>query len=266
MKSFRQFLLEKLILINNGARFGQIVIVLGGAGSGKGFAIKNFMENDKFKTLSVDNWKEALLKLCKDEKIKDPEICKLSLSNKFDVAKLHQIVKDRNIRNKVFDSIFGLERNKDVLPNIIFDITGKDINDITELAKLGKNSGYNTENIHIIYVLTNWKVAFKRNLQRERVVSPSVFLETTKGAIKTLLKIVAGELSSDDVDGSINIILNNPENMEFHNNSKTSIKDFTYLNLKQSSKPMKSSDELSYKIQTWIDNNAIPSSKIESDT
>ena len=34
---------EKLILYNNGAKYGQVVFLAGGAGSGKGFAISNFM-------------------------------------------------------------------------------------------------------------------------------------------------------------------------------------------------------------------------------
>ena len=50
---------EKLILFNNGARYGQIVFLAGGAGSGKGFAIKNFMEGNKFKIRDVDEWKKG---------------------------------------------------------------------------------------------------------------------------------------------------------------------------------------------------------------
>ena len=46
MEQYQQ-LEEKLIMFNNGARYGQIVFLAGGAGSGKGFALSNFMENDK---------------------------------------------------------------------------------------------------------------------------------------------------------------------------------------------------------------------------
>ena len=54
MLSFRQYLEEKLIMYNQGKRYGQIVFLAGGAGSGKGFAIKNFMEGEKFKIRDVD--------------------------------------------------------------------------------------------------------------------------------------------------------------------------------------------------------------------
>ena len=50
MLKFRQYLEEKLIMYGQGKRYGQIVFLAGGAGSGKGFAISNFMEkkNSRF--------------------------------------------------------------------------------------------------------------------------------------------------------------------------------------------------------------------------
>ena len=54
---------EKLILYNNGAPYGQIVFVGGGGGSGKGFAIKNFMQGELFKIRDVDALKIAFRQL-----------------------------------------------------------------------------------------------------------------------------------------------------------------------------------------------------------
>jgi hypothetical protein len=51
---FYQQLDEKLIMYNQGKRYGQVVFLAGGAGSGKGFAQKEFMEADKFKVFDVD--------------------------------------------------------------------------------------------------------------------------------------------------------------------------------------------------------------------
>lgn len=62
-EGFRQYLEEKLIIYNNGANYGQVVFLAGGAGSGKGFAITNFMQGDKFKVRDVDEWKQAFRKL-----------------------------------------------------------------------------------------------------------------------------------------------------------------------------------------------------------
>lgn len=63
MLSFSQFIQEKLIVLNGGAPYGQIVFLAGGGGSGKGFASANFMEINKFKVRDVDAMKAAFLEL-----------------------------------------------------------------------------------------------------------------------------------------------------------------------------------------------------------
>lgn len=264
MRSFKEFLLEKLIVLNNGAKYGQIVIVLGGTGSGKGFAISNFLENDKFKSINVDDWKEAFLKLCQRNKIEHPELCKLSLANKSDVAKLHQIIKDKGIKDKILDLLFSGEKAKETLPNLLFDITGKDFSDISEVAELAKGAGYDVKNIHVVYVLTQWKTAYQRNISRSRVVGGGIFIETHRGATQTLQKIVDGQLSSSIADGAINVILNNPENTEFYKGSKNTVKNFTYINLKKSSQPIKDNEEIISTIEKWIKTNA-PQSAIKQE-
>ena len=86
-----QYLEEKLIMYNQGKRYGQIVFLAGGAGSGKGFEISNFMEKEKFKIRDVDEWKKAFQKLA-DTTEKYPEIKGLKLKNPKDVYKLHMFV------------------------------------------------------------------------------------------------------------------------------------------------------------------------------
>ena len=54
---------EKQIIVGGGANYGQIVFLVGGAGSGKGFALKHFLQGTKFKVRDVDAWKAAFLKL-----------------------------------------------------------------------------------------------------------------------------------------------------------------------------------------------------------
>ena len=63
MKSFKSYidLIEKQIIIGKGKRYGQVVFMAGGAGSGKGFAIRNFIEGEKFKVRDVDEWKKSFI-------------------------------------------------------------------------------------------------------------------------------------------------------------------------------------------------------------
>ena len=56
---------EKLITFSNRAPYGQIVFMAGGAGSGKGFAIDNFIDAAGFKVRDVDEMKKAVANLNK---------------------------------------------------------------------------------------------------------------------------------------------------------------------------------------------------------
>ena len=99
MLTFSQYLQEKLIMYQQGKKYGQIVFLAGGAGSGKGFAIKNFMQGELFKIRDVDEWKKAFMKMA-DVKDKFPEIKGLNLKNPKDVYKMHMFVKKNGMTNK----------------------------------------------------------------------------------------------------------------------------------------------------------------------
>ena len=235
-----QELEEKLILFNNGKRYGQVVFMAGGAGSGKGFAIKNFMERDKFKVRDVDEWKKALIKLAK-AKNSDSELAKLNLRNPKDVFKLHSIVKDKGIKDKTLDLILN-NAKKDTLPNLLFDITMKDASDISDVAPKLVEAGYDAKNIHLVWILTNYKVAAKANKQRDRVVPEDVlYLSHQRAAQNMLQRIKAmtqySNLGRKTIDGQIHVVLNNRDKTEFYPNTKSPVvKDFAYITLKKSGK------------------------------
>ena len=123
MKSFKSFLTEKAIVVGNGARYSQVIFLAGGAGSGKGFAIQYFLEGNKFKVRDVDEWKKAFLKIAAIKR-KYPKLRRLNLRRPDDVAKLHDFVDKKGIKDKTLTLMLSQAR-KGRLPNIIFDITLK---------------------------------------------------------------------------------------------------------------------------------------------
>lgn len=252
---------EKQILFNGGKKYGQIVFLAGGAGSGKGFAIKNFLQGNEFKIRDVDEWKKAFLKLNK-ERGRFPEIADLNLRNTKDVFKLHQYVKDAGIKDKTLDALLS-DVSQDRLPNIIFDITLKEIGDITEVMPRLQEVGYEPKNIHIVWVLTNYRVAVTNNAGRERVVPEDILLKTHEGAAKTMYQIVSGSIPSG-IDGKVAVILNNRENTIFFDRPNSQgekvIKDFTYLTIKQEGKRPVKRKEVQQQVFDWIKNN-IPKTK-----
>ena len=89
---------EKMIVIGGGKKYGQIVFLAGGAGSGKGFARDNFLDAGKFKIRDVDELKQAFLTL-RDKNNLYPELKGLDLAKPKDVFKLHKFVKEKGIKD-----------------------------------------------------------------------------------------------------------------------------------------------------------------------
>lgn len=259
---------EKLIMYNQGKRYGQIVFLAGGAGSGKGFAIQNFMEGSKFKIRDVDEWKKAFIEIDKIKK-KYPEVRGLDLREPKDVFKLHMFVKKAGIKENTLkvmldDLVRSGAASKGTLPNIIFDITLKEIGDITEVLPQLKAVGYKPENIHVTWVLTNYHTAVKNNAGRARVVPGDILLKTHEGAAKTMSTIIKGKLPRG-INGAVNVILNNRENTIPWTDKdgkpiKTSaggivVKDFTYVNLKKEGKRFRKESDVQQQIYDWIKSN-----------
>ena len=119
---------EKLIVYSGGKKYGQIVFLAGGAGSGKGFASEKFMQKELFKVRDVDEWKKAFIKLSSEVK-RYSELKGLNLRNPDDVFKLHMAVKKMGIKGRSLQLLLRDVR-PDRLPNIMFDITFKDTDEI----------------------------------------------------------------------------------------------------------------------------------------
>jgi hypothetical protein len=235
---------EKLITYGSRKPYGQIVFMAGGAGSGKGFAISNFVDSASFKVRDVDEWKKAFMRL-DDLKKKYPEVRNLNLKNPDDVYKLHMFVKKLGVKDKTLLLMLS-QAEVGRLPNILFDVTLKDMGDITEVMPFLLKAGYEPKNIHLTWVLTSYHLAVVRNRDRERVVPDDILLNTHKGAAKTVHSILTKKLPKG-LNGRIDVILNNSEHTVFFQDNKgnkikvspkfkgtkTVVQDFLYLPIKK---------------------------------
>jgi len=269
-----ELLYEKLVVFNGGAKYGQIVFMSGGAGSGKGFASSTFMESEKFKIRDVDEWKKAYLALAK-LKNKFPEIRNLNLKNSKDVFELHKFVKKKGIKDRTLDLLLN-DARADRLPNIIFDITGKELNDFSDVLPNLEEAGYNPKNIHVAWVLTDYKVAYTANLTRDRVVPADVFLETHQGASKTMQGIINRGRLPFGMNGRFVVIMNNRNNtIMFKGGEKykgrtvtenaTGVKSFYYITVKDAGKPFRPEEKWKEELHKQIVDN-IPGGQDTIDT
>ena len=250
---------EKLIVYGGGKKYGQIVFLAGGAGSGKGFASEKFMQKDLFRVRDVDEWKKAFIKLSADMK-RYSELKGLNLRNPDDVFKLHMAVKKMGIKGRSLQLLLRDVR-PDRLPNIMFDITFKDTDEIDEAMPMLLRAGYQPRDIHITWVLTNYHIAVKQNKERDRVVPDDIMIGTHTGAATSMYNVIKGNLPRG-VDGQVNIVLNNKNNtIKFKSSEFTSdkkienVQDFEYFRLKREGQPIDTSEKAIHKVMTWVKSN-----------
>lgn len=207
-------LLEALITFGGKAYppFGNVVIMAGGAGSGKGF-VKDKLVGIEGKTFDVDALKTLASKTPKiqkrvqDEFNVDLEQLASDLKDPDNVFKLHQIIGDElkipDKRQKLFYSSV-LTAPAERKPNIIFDVTLKDLRKLEKITKSVQEIGYAKENIHIVWVVNDIEVAKAQNAKRDRTVPTEILVGTHRGASQTMADIVnMGTDLSKYMDGDI---------------------------------------------------------------
>jgi len=217
----------------------------GGAGSGKGFAIDNFIDAAGFKVRDVDEMKKAVGKLDQlgkfsvdkwykkyGKKLSDKPVkggglspkahieefvlgkglsisdISKDLKNPNNVASLHYIVDSMGLKDKWLISMLSGKNNKETLPNLLFDITAKKVSSITDVIKPLIANGYDSKNIHLIWVLTNFHVAIQANKERDRMVPEDILLQTHEGAGKSMWSVMT-KILPKGLNGRIDVILNN---------------------------------------------------------
>ena len=225
MKSFKFFseeaiaeqaemLMEKLITFGGKAypKFGNVLIMAGGAGSGKGF-IQDTLIGLEGKTFDPDELKKLAGKSplinqrVKDEFGVDLKDLGSKLKVPENVSKLHEIIGDAlNLPNRKKAAFFAsvMSAAADRKPNIIFDTTLKDATKLQKLSRQVMELGYEKKNIHIVWVVNDIEMAKKQNLTRPRVVPAEILVNTHRGASNTMGDILKmGEALRKYMDGDI---------------------------------------------------------------
>ena len=191
-------------------QFNQVVILAGGAGSGKGF-IKDNLVGIQGKTFDVDALKKAAMDsnlLFREKKIKDMN---LDLGNAADVKLLHAMVVElgleRKLKSTVFKSILATDPRRK--PNMIFDVTLKNVSKLKTITDAVKELGYDKENIHVVWVLTEIDVAIRQNMERERKVPVDILMDTHRGVATVMKGIFSGIIQARNyMDGKFVIVPN----------------------------------------------------------
>jgi len=207
-------LAEKLITFAGQAypKFGHVIIMAGGAGSGKGFVKDNLIgaegitfDVDVLKTMAAKT--PAIAKRVKDELGVDLEDLASNLKDPENVSRLHEIIGDYlQLDDKRLKTVYKsiIQAHPDRKPNLIFDVTLKDLRKLQNVTRQVKALGYKNESIHLVWVVNDIEVAKAQNLKRDRVVPAEILVNTHRGASQTMNDIVnMGKTLKNYMDGDI---------------------------------------------------------------
>ena len=202
---------EKLITFNNKAypKSGQIVIMCGGGGSGKGFVVSNVLGIDA-KILNVDDIKETLVKMKSDNPMSrqfketyGKYLDEVDMTIPEDVSNLHDFAQNNQLAKKMNNTLFKQQSTKKEKDNILFDVTLKEYPKLEDIAVLAGIGGYDINNIHLVWVLNNFETAKRQNQMRSRRVSDNILEGTHRGCAKQMLNILKYGRGHDIVGGDV---------------------------------------------------------------
>lgn len=266
-------LVEKLITFGGKAypKFGNVVIMAGGAGSGKGFVKDNLVGMEGF-TFDVDELKKvaartpAIVKKVKDETGHDLEYLakNMGVGNERNVSKVHELIGDYlNLDDKRKKVLYGsiLTAPAERKPNLIFDVTMKNMKQLTKYTYPIQDLGYDKKNIHIVWVVNDIEIAKAQNISRGkkpggRTVPTEILVDTHQGASNTMKSILnMGKDLAKYMDGDIVFAFNKikvDSDLSVSKRGGSFIKDANYVYVKKQGKPVTSVKDLGLDLRKKI--------------
>lgn len=164
------------------------------------------------------------------------DISQYDMKNPNHVTSLHHILSDKGIHDKRIEVFLNTVKNNDNKPNIIFDTTLSDYGKFSNIVNLSKDAGYKEENIHIVWVLTDFDVALKNNSGRDRVVPYIVFNDAHNGVSVTIKELLSDSEKLLGIDGDIILLFNTRKDTTLTKSDKggqyVSKSNYTYLKRK----------------------------------
>ena len=284
MKSFKFFteeflaeeaemIMEKLITFGGKAypKFGNIVIMAGGAGSGKGFVLSNLVGMEG-KTFDPDELKRLagksplINKKVKEEFGVDLKELGSKLNVPENVSKLHEIIGDVLQLTSKKEAVFFtsvLTADSARKPNIIFDTTLKDAGKLQKLSKQATDLGYDKKNIHIVWVVNDIQVALDQNARRSRTVPAEILINTHRGASNTMGDILRmGKTLRKYMDGDLVFAFNKvgvDSKVVRSGRGGSYVKDANYVYVKRAGKTLPPLDKLNKsmlaKVKSYVPKN-----------
>lgn len=278
---FLEYITEAGVALNGVVypKFNNIVILAGGSASGKGFVLNNSLLIDG-KVFDIDNLKDLVINdstfndsfldyLENHYTPKNSELdlraqeilskglrpSELDLKNPLDTSILHFFTSFKDYDNRLKRNFFIQASKTPRKPNVIFDVTMRNLDILDVIYKFMVLGGYEPENVHLVWVLNSVQKALEQNRKRKRSVTDEIVLSTHRGVSETMknilrdfnTKLKSGVSVSELIDGDVWIVpnLEGVDSSVIKSSQDNSvITSLSKFQVKESKKPLKSLSEM----------------------
>ena len=145
----------------------------------------------------------------------------------------------------------------EALPNMMFDVLAANAETIQEIIPYLLEYGYEPQNIHIGWAMSNYHIEVKRNSTRRDIYPHDVTLKTLDNN-KFMKGVLNGKLPGK-IDGDVKLVLKNDNHaVKFSDSSNTEfhMKGLCFLSVKKSQQPMAEAQAIQMKLHDWLSKNA----------
>lgn len=214
---------EALITLGKRAypREGNVVILAGGSGSGKGFVLNNLLGIEG-RVFDTDALKKAYLSSLRLRNNLEQEfgidLTGFNMQDAASVDQLHRILAAKGTDKARLATFSANVKELGRKPNVIFDVTLSSLTKFHNIVKMVQEMGYDAGSIHIVWVLTEYEVARSNNANRERRVPEIVFNDIHNGVSRTVNQLLQLPSLSEYIDGDFWLVFNNREDTELVRN------------------------------------------------
>jgi len=196
---------ESYISPGGGSKYGNVIFLAGGAGSGKSTAIRKFVDLSNYKIINPDDFKERAVRGAKKGIMSFRQFRSLDPNSPEGSSEIHK---------KFFDKGSGLRRAASVLddpsrselPNYLFDRTFSHAKEFKRMATRMLRLGYKPQNMHIVFVDTPVERAIMQNRMRTRTLPDEVIRASNEGARANVRDFLYKRLRGAAIDGDVWVV------------------------------------------------------------
>ena len=207
MKSFKSFINEVFISPNNGAKYGQVIFLVGGAASGKSYAVDRFIDSSQYKVINPDDVKKLIIKAADKNYPAFAAMKGVDPNTPEGSQALHHFNFQTRIGSRK-SRLLSADKGRSVLPNLIFDRTFAFMGEFKKISQSLVRQGYKPNDIHTVFVFTDVDIALERNRKRTRTLPDDVIVKSAQGAKARFTELLFGRAKGAVTNGDWYMIFN----------------------------------------------------------